>query len=137
MFGFYEVYVDELCLVFFLYIIDLVWDIVVMLKYYVINFGVEDQCWYFVIGFKDSLYVIVDDYFNVVVEDFIFFDGFDYSGRFVLIDFSGYIWFYCNGIQLNEVEVFKKDIENLFYEMENFDIVYQFFQFVDMDQLLG
>lgn len=117
----YEAYADEPRLAFLSHTIDPARDTVAKLKHYATNLGVDDQRWHFVTGPKDSLYAIADEYFNVVVEDPTLPDGFDHSGRFVLIDPRGYIRSYCNGTQPNEVEAFKKDIENLLHEMENPD----------------
>ncbi len=117
--GLYEAYADEPRLAFLSHTIDPARDTVAKLKHYAINLGVEDERWHFVTGHKDSLYAIADDYFNVVVEDPTLPDGFDHSGRFVLIDPRGYIRSYCNGTRADEVEVFKNDIENLLHEMED------------------
>ncbi len=121
MLGLYEAYADEPRLVFLSHTIDPARDTVAKLKHYATNLGVDGQRWHFVTGHKDSLYAIADDYFNIVVEDPTLPDGFDHSGRFVLVDANGYIRSYCNGTQPNEVGAFKKDIENLLHEMEDPD----------------
>lgn len=119
MLGLYKAYEDEPRLAFLSHTIDPARDTVGRLKDYAANLGVNDQRWHFVTGPKDSLYAIADDYFNVVVEDPTLPDGFDHSGRFVLIDANGFIRSFCNGTQAEEVATFKKDIETLLHEMEN------------------
>ncbi|NRA50294.1 MAG: SCO family protein [Phaeodactylibacter sp.] len=105
-------------LAFLSHTIDPARDTVGRLKHYANNLGVMDNRWHFVTGTKDSLYAIADDYFNVVVEDPTLPDGFDHSGRFVLVDTQGFIRAYCNGTNEAEVLEFKKDIETLLHEME-------------------
>jgi|AntRauTorckE5430_2_1112549.scaffolds.fasta_scaffold07525_3 protein SCO1/2 len=115
----YEHYENEDQLLFLSHTIDPLRDTVEHLKTYAQNLGVTDQRWRFVTGHKDSLYAIADDYFNIVVEDATLPDGFDHSGRFVLVDQDGYIRAYCNGTNKEAVTAFQKDIENLLHEMEN------------------
>ena len=115
----YEHFEGEERLAFLSHTIDPARDTVARLKNYARNLGVNDNRWYFVTGHKDSLYAIADDYFNVVVEDPTLPDGFDHSGRFVLVDPNGYIRAYCNGTDKTAVAAFKKDIETLLHEMED------------------
>lgn len=115
----YRSFSDEPRLAFLSHTIDPARDTVGQLKHYATNLGVRDQRWHFVTGHKDSLYAIADDYFNIVVEDPTLPDGFDHSGRFVLVDAQGYIRSYCNGTQSEEVAAFQKDIETLLHEMED------------------
>lgn len=115
----YQHFEGEERLLFLSHTIDPARDTVAQLKHYATNLGVDDSRWHFVTGHKDSLYAIADDYFNVVVEDPTLPDGFDHSGRFVLVDAKGYIRAYCNGTDKSAVEAFQKDIETLLHEMEN------------------
>ncbi|MEQ8703634.1 MAG: SCO family protein [Phaeodactylibacter sp.] len=119
MLSLYNDFEGEERLAFLSHTIDPARDTVGQLKHYATNLGVTDQRWQFVTGNKDSLYAIADDYFNVVVEDPTLPDGFDHSGRFVLVDEQGYIRSFCNGTDPTAVAAFKKDIETLLHEMEN------------------
>lgn len=113
----YDKYEMDDCLVLFLYIIDLKRDIVVCLKKYVEGLGVEVFKWYFVMGEKDKIYDIVQDYMSIVCEDENVFGGFDYSGWLFFIDKDFYIWFFCNGMEVEVVDQFMKDIDFFLEEM--------------------
>ncbi len=115
----YQAFEGEERLRFLSHTIDPNRDSVARLKTYADNIGVNDQRWHFVTGEKDSLYAIADDYFNVVIEDPKLPDGFDHSGRFVLIDPDGHIRAYCNGTKADEVQAFQQDIKILLHEMED------------------
>lgn len=115
----YREFEGESRLRFLSHTIDPARDSVARLKAYASNIGVDDQRWHFVTGKKDSLYAIADDYFNVVIEDPNLPDGFDHSGRFVLVDPQGHIRAYCNGTKAEEVQSFKEDIKTLLNEMED------------------
>jgi protein SCO1/2 len=94
-------------------------DTVERLKSYALNLGAKNGKWHFVTGNKDDLYEIADDYFNVVVEDPNLPDGFDHSGRFVLVDPQGHIRAYCNGTNEEEVEKFIAKIYLLLDEIKS------------------
>jgi len=99
--------------------IDPARDSVGQLKHYADNIGVSGDKWHFVTGNKDDIYGIADDYFNVIVEDPTLPEGFDHSGRLVLVDENRHIRAYCNGTDREEVDLFIKDIERLLHEMES------------------
>lgn len=91
-------------------------DTVLHLKHYAKNIGAFAPKWHFVTGDKDELYDIADHYYNKVVEDQNLPDGFDHSGRFILVDEEGLIRAYCNGTSEEEVSEFIEKIEQLIQE---------------------
>lgn len=93
-------------------------DTVARLRLYAENLGVRSDKWHFVTGDKDALYEIADDYFNVVIEDPTLPDGFDHSGRFILVDPDRHIRAFCQGTDSLAVNAFIKDIETLLDEMQ-------------------
>lgn len=92
-------------------------DSVGRLRQYAKNLGVRADKWFFVTGDKDALFGIADDYFNIVIEDPGLPDGFDHSGRFILVDPQRHIRAYCQGTDSTEVEAFIKKIEKLLDEI--------------------
>ncbi len=91
-------------------------DTVGRLKYYAENLGVQAPKWHFVTGQKDELYSIADYYYTKVVQDQNLPEGFDHSGRFILIDQDRHIRAYCNGTDPEEVDAFMEKIEILLNE---------------------
>ena len=92
-------------------------DSVARLQNYASNMGVSANKWHFLTGNKDDIYSIADDYFNVVIEDPNLPDGFDHSGRFVLVGPNGHIRSYCQGTDSKDIDKFIKDIEKLLHEI--------------------
>jgi len=76
-------------------------DTVLHLKHYAKNIGAFAPKWHFVTGDKDDQ--------NLP-------DGFDHSGRFILVDEEGLIRAYCNGTSEEEVSEFIEKIEQLIQE---------------------
>ncbi len=113
----YERFQDSAELLLLSHTIDPKRDSVGRLEQYARNLGVNSDKWFFVTGNKDDLYGIADDYFNLVIEDPTLPDGFDHSGRFILVDPQRYIRAYCQGTDSLEVEKFIKDIEMLLDEI--------------------
>lgn len=113
----YERFQDSAELLLLSHTIDPKRDSVGRLEQYARNLGVNPDKWFFVTGNKDELYGIADDYFNIVIEDPTLPDGFDHSGRFILVDPQGHIRAYCQGTDSLEVEKFIKDIEILLDEI--------------------
>ena len=91
-------------------------DTVGRLATYAQNLEVSSDKWHFVTGDKTALFEIADDYFNIVLEDPSVPEGFDHSGRIVLVDTNGHIRAFCNGTNPEEVDRFIKDIEQLLEE---------------------
>lgn len=96
--------------------IDTKRDSIPKLKQYAENLGVHTPKWHFVTGEKSAIYEIAESYFNLAIEDPTLPDGFDHTGRLVLVDKNRKIRAFCNGTDPNEVDQFMKDIEKLFHE---------------------
>lgn len=91
-------------------------DSVARLKQYATSLGAVPDKWHMVTGKKDEIYEIADDYFNVVLEDPTLPDGFDHSGRFILVDQNAHIRAYCNGTDSIAVKAFISSIETLLHD---------------------
>ncbi|MCO6478067.1 MAG: SCO family protein [Phaeodactylibacter sp.] len=113
----YERFQDSAELLLLSHTIDPKRDSVGRLAQYARNLGVRSGKWFFVTGDKDEIYAIADDYFNVVIEDPTLPDGFDHSGRFVLVDPQRHIRAYCQGTDSVAVKKFMEDIETLLDEI--------------------
>lgn len=109
-------FVEDTSLLLVSHTIDPKRDSVARLKTYASNMGVKADKWHFLTGEKDDIYSIADDYFNIVIEDPDLPEGFDHSGRFVLVGPNGHIRAYCQGTDSQAVEAFIKDIEKLLHE---------------------
>ena len=105
---------DRLCLLS--HTIDPKRDSVPVLKKYAKNLGVSAPKWHFVRGDKNEIYDIAESYFNLAIEDPTLPDGFDHSGRLVLVDKARNIRAFCNGTDAKEVDLFIEKIEKLLYE---------------------
>ncbi len=113
----YERFRDSSDLLLLSHTIDPKRDSVGRLRQYAQNLGVRADKWHFVTGEKEELYAIADDYFNVVIEDPTLPEGFDHSGRLVLIDTKRHIRAYCLGTDSVAVDAFMEDIETLLDEI--------------------
>jgi protein SCO1/2 len=113
----YNHFVEDSSLLLVSHTIDPKRDSVARLQSYAHNMGVSADKWHFLTGEKDDIYSIADDYFNIVLEDPDLPEGFDHSGRFVLVDPNGHIRAYCQGTDEQEVEAFIKNIEKLLHEI--------------------
>ena len=91
-------------------------DSVVRLKQYAVNLGAVPDKWHMVTGKKDEIYEIADDYFNLVLEDPTLPDGFDHSGRLILVDQNAHIRAYCNGTDSAAVKAFISSIETFLHD---------------------
>ena len=96
--------------------IDVKRDTIPKLKVYAENLGVQSSKWHFVTGEKDKIYDIAESYYNLAIEDPTLPDGFDHSGRFVLVDQHGRIRAFCNGTNPKEVDEFIGKVEKLLHE---------------------
>lgn len=96
--------------------IDVKRDSIPKLKTYANNLGVQAPKWHFVTGEKSKIYDIAESYFNLAVEDPTLPDGFDHSGRFILVDQHRQIRAYCNGTNSEEVGAFIQKIEKLLHD---------------------
>lgn len=96
-------------------------DTVNALKNYAENLGVSAPKWNFVTGKKKEIRDIVDDYFNIVVDDEGAPGGINHSGKIVLVDRNGHIRSFCEGTDPDEVTVFLEEIDLLLKEYESND----------------
>lgn len=96
--------------------IDIKRDSIPKLKKYAENLGVSAPKWHFVTGEKNEIYDIAESYYNLAIEDPTLPDGFDHSGRFVLVDKNRQVRAFCNGTNPEEVDKFIQDIEKLLHE---------------------
>lgn len=91
-------------------------DSIPALREYAENLGVTSSKWHFVTGEKSEIYEIAESYFNLAIEDPTLPDGFDHSGRLILVDKSRNIRAFCSGTNAKEVDLMIKKIEKLLYE---------------------
>lgn len=91
-------------------------DTVNALKNYAENLEVSAPKWNFVTGDKKEIRGIVDDYFNIVVDDEGAPGGINHSGKIVLVDRNGHIRSFCEGTDPDEVTVFLEEIDLLLNE---------------------
>lgn len=96
-------------------------DTVNALKNYAENLEVKAPKWNFVTGNKKEIRGIVDDYFNIVVDDEGAPGGINHSGKIVLVDRNGHIRSFCEGTDPDEVTIFLEEIDLLLKEYETKD----------------
>lgn len=96
-------------------------DTVNALKNYAENLEVKAPKWNFVTGDKKEIRGIVDDYFNIVVDDEGAPGGINHSGKIVLVDREGHIRSFCEGTDPDEVTIFLEEIDLLLKEYETKD----------------
>lgn len=97
--------------------IDTKRDSVERLKWYAESIGITSaDKWHFVTGDKDEIYKIADDYFSIALENDDAPEGFDHSGRFILVDKERRVRAFADGTEPDEVDRFMKDIEKLLEE---------------------
>ncbi|MEL6941392.1 MAG: SCO family protein [Bacteroidota bacterium] len=115
----HEYFIDEPQVVLMSHSIDTRRDTVGRLKIYAENIGITNaQKWHFVTGDKDAIYDIADDYFNIAIEDSDAPEGFDHSGRLILVDKDRHVRSFANGTNAKEVDRLRADIEKLLKEYE-------------------
>lgn len=93
-------------------------DTIQALFNYANNLEVEAPKWNFVTGTKSELHGIVDEYFNIVIEDESAPGGINHSGKIVLVDQNGHIRSFCEGTDPNDVDRFLDDIDILLESYE-------------------
>jgi protein SCO1/2 len=91
-------------------------DSVSVLKRYAYNLGVDTEKWKFVTGVKDSIYDLADQYFVSVVEDPTAPNGFDHSGRIILVDKERHVRGFCEGTDSTSVTAFFETVDALLNE---------------------
>lgn len=99
--------------------IDTKRDSVERLKQYAENIGIRSaEKWHFVTGEKEAIYDIADDYFSIALENEDAPEGFDHSGRLILVDKERRIRSFADGTNPAEVDRLMLDIEKLLKEYE-------------------
>ncbi|MEM6700332.1 MAG: SCO family protein, partial [Bacteroidota bacterium] len=113
----HEYFVDNPNVAFVSHTIDVRRDTVGRLKRYAENIGITDAGkWHFVTGEKDAIYEIADEYFNIVIENSDAPQGFDHSGRFILVDKERHVRAFADGTNPDEVDRLRSDVEKLLKE---------------------
>lgn len=88
------------------------------LKKYAKALEVDTKKWWFLTGEKDSLLDIADDYFVVAFEDPDSPDGFDHSGKIILVDTKGHVRGFAEGTEEASVDGFFSQVDQLLKEMD-------------------
>ena len=114
----YDNYSDNPNLLLLSHTIDVKRDTVGKLREFAENMGVSSSRWHFVTGDHDKIYEIADDYFSIAIEDPNAPEGFDHSGRLLLIDENRHIRAFADGTDEKEVNRFMKDIDKLLLTMQ-------------------
>jgi len=114
----YDNYSDNPSLLLLSHTIDVKRDTVGKLREFAENMGVSSSRWHFVTGDHDKIYEIADDYFSIAIEDPDAPEGFDHSGRLLLIDENRHIRAFADGTDEKEVNRFMKDIDKLLLTMQ-------------------
>jgi protein SCO1/2 len=114
----YDNYSDNPSLLLLSHTIDVKRDTVGKLREFAENMGVSSSRWHFVTGDHDKIYEIADDYFSIAIEDPNAPEGFDHSGRLLLIDENRHIRAFADGTDEKEVNRFMKDIDKLLLTMQ-------------------
>ncbi len=96
--------------------IDTKRDTVAKLKKYASALDVKSDKWHFVTGDKDQIYDMADNYFIAAQEDPEAPEGFDHSGRLILVDKDRHIRAFCEGTDPESVDKFMLDIDKLLNE---------------------
>ncbi|MFK8101428.1 MAG: SCO family protein [Saprospiraceae bacterium] len=96
--------------------IDTKRDTVGKLKKYANALDVKSDKWHFVTGDKDKIYDMADNYFIAAQEDPEAPEGFDHSGRLILVDRERHIRAFCEGTDPESVDKFMLDIDKLLNE---------------------
>lgn len=113
----YERFEQEPDLLLLSHSIDPERDTIPRLRQYADNLGVDHRKWHFAYGDKEEIYELADDYFNIVVEDETLPEGFDHSGRLVLIGPRGHVRAFALGTDSTAVDQLMMDIETLLDEI--------------------
>lgn len=112
----YEKYKDDDRVAILSHSIDTKHDTVPALRKYANKLNISSKRWHLVTGPKDAIYGIADKYFIAAKEDSTVTDGFDHSGRLILVDKSRHVRAYCEGTDYDEVTRFMNDIDILLEE---------------------
>lgn len=114
----YDRYADNPNLLLLSHTIDVKRDTVGKLREFAANLGVSSSRWHFVTGNHDEIYAIADDYFSITIEDPDAPEGFDHSGRLLLVDKNRHIRAFADGTDEKDVNRLMKDIDKLLLTME-------------------
>ncbi|MEM8523960.1 MAG: SCO family protein [Bacteroidota bacterium] len=115
----HEHFLDYPEVAFISHTIDVRRDTVGRLKKYAENIGITNtEKWHFVTGDKEDIYEIADKYFNIVIEDSDAPEGFDHSGRFILVDKERHVRAFAEGTNPEEVDRLRADMEKLLKEYD-------------------
>ena len=110
----YDQFKDSTNILLLSHSIDVKHDTIGRLKEYSTKLGVPDnKRWHFVTGDEDQIYKIANNYFSVAKKDPNNKDGFDHSGRLILIDKKKRVRSFCDGTNTEDVDRFMTDIKNL------------------------
>ncbi len=105
-------------------------DTVAVLKEYAMERNADNEMWKFVTGSKQELYSLAIDFYKLATReaDQNAEEAFVHSEKFVLIDKSGFIRGYYNGVDKESVNQLVNDIVHL-------DIEYQIFKDLQNDSI--
>ncbi len=113
----YDQYANTLEVGFISHSIDPKRDTIGRLQWYAQSIGVENASrWHFVTGDRDEIYGIADDYFSIALEDEEAPEGFDHSGKIILVDKERRVRSFADGTNEKEVDRLMKDIDKLLAE---------------------
>ncbi len=113
----YDQYANNPDVAFISHSIDPKRDTIGRLQWYAQSIGVTDASrWHFVTGDKDEIYSIANDYFSIALEDKEAPEGFDHSGKIILVDKERRVRSFADGTNEKEVDRLMKDIDKLLAE---------------------
>ncbi|MEM0993831.1 MAG: SCO family protein [Bacteroidota bacterium] len=118
----HDVFADNPAVALISHTIDTKRDSVPQLRQYAQNIGITSaEKWHFVTGEKEDIYEIADDYFSIAIEDGDAPEGFDHSGRLILVDKAGRVRAFADGTNPTDVDRLILDIEKLLQEYQESD----------------
>jgi protein SCO1/2 len=112
----YDKYKTDDRVMFVSYTIDPKNDSTTVLKRYADHLGVNTVNWKFITGEKDSIWELADSFFVSVVDDPSAPEGFDHSGRIILLDKNRHVRGFCEGVDPESVTAFFPTIDRLLSE---------------------
>jgi protein SCO1/2 len=116
----FEEYKDEPNLMFLSHTIDYKYDVPSKLKQYAQKLGVDGPRWQFAYGSKDAIYTIAEkSYLSGVIEDQNEKEKYIHEGWFLLIDNNGRLRGAYNSTLDQQIDLLKKDLNNLLAETKN------------------
>lgn len=88
------------------------------LKQYAENLGVDHDKWLFLSGEKDATYDLAEEHFVVAYDDPDSPDGFNHSGKILLVDQNRHVRAFAEGTDPDDIPDFLDDIRKLLKEIE-------------------